>query len=81
MDLIESIACIDHVDDQQFEVDILDNRHLTRTDPFEIYNENEFYLRYRFHKQSCREIINILYESCAKSTKRHDALTPENHVN
>uniref|UniRef100_A0A915J0P0 Uncharacterized protein n=1 Tax=Romanomermis culicivorax TaxID=13658 RepID=A0A915J0P0_ROMCU len=71
MEAVDFIELVDNINEDQV-VNII-----SRVDPFEIYNDRDFYLRYRFGKPACREIIHILYDRIKRLTNRHQALLPE----
>lgn len=80
MDLINFL---DIVNDDENEIDDLVrmNRQLVyRCNPFERYNDLEFYGRYRFSKAATRHLIDIMRNDFERATQRHNALLPEEQV-
>lgn len=51
-----------------------------RTNPFDLYDDNKFKLRYRFNKNTTHNIMNLLNEDLIRPTERHMALSPETQV-
>ena len=51
-----------------------------RNNPFDIYSDVEFKLRYRFNKETVQVLINLLRDPLTRQTKRSFALSPEIQV-
>uniref|UniRef100_A0A915I5A5 Uncharacterized protein n=1 Tax=Romanomermis culicivorax TaxID=13658 RepID=A0A915I5A5_ROMCU len=48
-----------------------------RTDPFDIYDNHQFWIRYRFGKEGTRHIMDMLSQNLQRPTNRCRALSPE----
>lgn len=51
-----------------------------RSNPFDIYDDYQFKIRYRFNKNTTRNIMNLIYQDLTRETQRHMALSPEVQV-
>lgn len=80
---MDVIDFLDVVENDEIEIDNLiriNRRFVIRANPFEVYNDREFYSRYRFSKANARRLIDILSDDLERPTQRHNALQPTDQV-
>lgn len=79
MDIIE---ILDLMDDVAVVDELVANhpRVFTRKDPFTVYSDAEFKLRYRFSKETVTQLISLLSDDLKRLTRRNNSLTPATQV-
>lgn len=81
MDVVELIDFADEFDDSHDqERDIIGRPIIDRNNPFEIYDDNKFMLRYRFKKETVLEIIKNAEGVLERATKRNNSLSVDTQV-
>uniref|UniRef100_A0A915KTJ8 Uncharacterized protein n=1 Tax=Romanomermis culicivorax TaxID=13658 RepID=A0A915KTJ8_ROMCU len=70
---MNEVDFLDFINDvgEEEEFDTINRRLFCRSNPFEIYNDQKFFLRYRFKKDVLRE----LSDSLQRQTKCHYSLS------